>query len=41
MHENTCVRVTFLVKLMFGRLDKLDGPIFGRTAYIRDINWVT
>ena len=28
MHENTGGRVTFLVNLMFCRLDKLDGPIF-------------
>ena len=34
-HENT-----FLVNLMFRRLDKFDGPIFGE-AYIRDVNWVT
>ena len=29
MHENTCGRVKFLVNLMFRRLDKFDGPIFG------------
>ena len=29
MHENTCGRVTLLVNLMFRRLDKFDGPIFG------------
>ena len=28
MHENTCGKVTFLVNLMFRRLDKVDGPIF-------------
>ena len=37
MYENTCGRVTFLVDLMFGRLDKFDGLIFGGGggAYIR------
>ena len=29
MLENTGGRVTFLVNLMFRRLDKFDGPIFG------------
>ena len=29
MHENTWERVTILVNLMFRRLDKFDGPIFG------------
>ena len=29
MHENTSGRLTFLVKSMFRRLDKFDGPIFG------------
>ena len=29
MREKTGERVTFLVKLMFRRLDKSDGPIFG------------
>ena len=46
MHENTCGRVTFLVNLMFRRLDKFDGPIFGwlyiwrekGEAYIQDVN---
>ena len=33
MHENTWERVTFLVNLMFRRLDKLDGSLF-REAYI-------
>ena len=45
MHKNTCGRVTFLVNLMFSRLDRFDGPIFGgghiRGAYIWDVNWVT
>ena len=27
MHENTLGRLTFLVKSMFRRLDKFDGPI--------------
>ena len=27
MHENTRGRATFLVNLMFRRLDKFDGPI--------------
>ena len=29
MHENTRRRVTFLVNLMFSRLDKFNGPMFG------------
>ena len=50
MHENTRGRVTFLVNLMFRRLDKFDGPIFGGGwgcghiyggAYIWDANWFT
>ena len=52
MYENTCGRVTFLVDLMFGRLDKFDGLIFGGRGggehifgggggYIWDVNWVT
>ena len=52
MHENTLGRVTFFVNLMFRRLDKFDGPMFGvgsggggvriyEGAYIRDANWVT
>ena len=48
MHENTSGRVTFLVNLMFSKLDKFDGPISegafirgsGVGAYIRDVNWV-
>ena len=41
MHENTLGRLTFLVKSMFRRLDKFDGPISqgggegGRGAYIQ------
>ena len=27
--------MTFLVNLMFGRIDKFDGPIFGGRAYMR------
>ena len=34
MHENTGGRVTFLVKLMFRRLDKFDGSVFFLGAYI-------
>ena len=46
MHENAWGRVAFLVNLMFCKLDKFNGPIFGegaymRGAYIRDINWLT
>ena len=49
MHENTGGRVTFLVNLMFRRLDKFDGLIYagGRGAYIQgradilDVNWIT
>ena len=41
MHENTCRRVTFLVNLMFSRLNKLNGLIFRgdvyKGAYIRDV----
>ena len=39
--------MTFSVNLMFRRLDKFDGPIFGGSyiwrgeAYIQDVNWVT
>ena len=33
MHKNNGGRVTFLVNLMFSRLDKFDGPIFGRCMY--------
>ena len=39
--------MTFLVNLMFRRLDKFDGPIFRGSyirrgeAYIQDINWVS
>ena len=33
MHENTCGRVTFLVNLMFDRLDKFDGLIFRGLIY--------
>ena len=29
MHENARRRATFLVNLMFHRLNKFDGPIFG------------
>lgn len=29
MHENARARVTFLLNLMFSRLDKSDDPIFG------------
>ena len=29
MHGNTCSRVTFLINLMFRRLDKFDWPLFG------------
>ena len=44
MYENTWGRVTFIVNLMFRRLDKFDGLIFGRCislergSYIRDAN---
>ena len=34
MHENTWGRVTFLVKLIFCRLDKFDGSVFFLGAYI-------
>ena len=41
MHENTCERVTFLVNLMFCRLDKFNGLIFRGDvytgAYIQDV----
>ena len=44
MYENNSGRVTFLINLMFSRLDKFDGPIFEgayiRGAYIQDNNWV-
>ena len=46
MHENTWGRVTFLVKLIFRRLDKFDGSVFflgayiGGGSYIWDANWV-
>ena len=50
MHDNTWERVTFLVNLMVGKLDKFDGPIFGGErwsyisgaggAYICDVNCV-
>ena len=39
--------MTFLVNLMFSRLDKFDGPIIeeayiqGGGAYIREVNWIT
>ena len=38
--------MTFLVNLIFCRLYKFDGPIFGGRiyrgeAYIQDLNWVT
>ena len=33
MHENTLGGVTFLVNLMFSRLDKFDRLIFGRRIY--------
>ena len=37
--------MTFLVNLMFSRLDKFDGPIFAgayiRVTYIPDVSWVT
>ena len=38
--------MTFLVNLMFSRLDKFDGPIIEGAyirgeAYIRDVNWIT
>ena len=33
--------MTVLVNLMFRKLDKFDGPIFGEGGYIRDVNWVT
>ena len=39
--------MTFLVNLMFSRLDKCDGPIIegayirGGGAYIRDAHWIT
>ena len=32
--------MTVLVNLMFRRLDKCDGSIFGETN-IQDVNWVT
>ena len=43
MHENARGRVTFLLNLMFSRLDKSDDAIFGRecVAYIRNVHWVT
>ena len=38
MHENTLgivtILINFLINLMFGRLDKFDGPIF-KGVYIR------
>ena len=44
MHENTSGRLTFLVKSMFRRLDKFDGPIFGGRggdlAYIRGVGLI-
>ena len=33
MHENTGGRVTFLVNLIFSRLEKFDGLIFGEGVY--------
>ena len=40
--------MTFLINLIFSRLEKFDGPIFERiyiqgsgVAYIRDVNWIT
>ena len=33
--------MTVLVNLMFRKLDKFDGPIFGEGGYIRDVNWIT
>ena len=52
MHENTLgivtILINFLINLMFGRLDKFDGPIFkgvyirgGGRAHIWDVNWAT
>ena len=49
MYEETWVTVTFLANLMFCRLNKFDGLIFGgggagriyRRAYFQDVNWVT
>ena len=42
MHENTWGRVTFLVTLMFCRIEKFDRHVFrGWGAYISDVNWVT
>ena len=42
MHENTWEIVTFLIKLMFSRLDKFDRSLFEgvyiRAAYIWDVN---
>ena len=41
--------MTFLINLIFSRLEKFDGPIFERVyiqvggggAYIRDVHWIT
>ena len=50
MRKNTGGTITFLVKLMFCRLDIFVGPMFFlffggghiyRGAYIWDVNWVT
>ena len=49
MHENPLGEATFLVNLMFRRLDKFDEPTlrwrwgwvrYVRGTYIRDYNWV-
>ena len=34
MYENSRVIVTFLVNLMFRKLDKVDGAIFGERIYV-------
>ena len=36
MHKNNCARATFLVNLMFCRLDKFEEPIFGGGRLIYD-----
>ena len=49
MHENPLGEATFLVNLMFRRLDKFDEPTlrwgwgwvrYVRGTFIRDFNWV-
>ena len=39
MHENTWERVTFLINLMFSRLDNFDGPIFEGRAWRRSLSY--